>query len=270
MTSSKIFLGDCLEILKGFSDNSIDLVMTSPPYADRRAIKIDPKNYSSWFIPIADQLYRVLKPTGSFILNIKENVSNTERDTYVIELILEMRKSKWLWTEEYIWCKTNSVPGKWPNRFRDSWERCLHFTKEKHFKMNQESVMIPIGDWAESRLKQLDKNETRHDSRTNSGFGRDLSKWINRDKVYPSNVLHLAVEGKNKNHSAVFPITLPTWFIKLFTNEEDIVLDPFLGSGTTALAAKQLNRKYIGIEIDPEYYSLAMQRVGDNSNDSTR
>ncbi len=97
----------------------------------------------NWFLPIAKELLRVLKPTGTFVLNIKEKVVESERSTYVLELILAMKKQGWLWTEELIWHKKNSYPGKWPNRFRDSWERLLQFNKTKKFNMYQEEVMVP-------------------------------------------------------------------------------------------------------------------------------
>src|SRR5260364_132469 len=104
-----------------------------------------------------------------------------------------LRKQGWLWTEEYIWHKRNCYPGKWPNRFRDAWERCLHFTKEKKFKMNQDAVMIPMGDWAGSRLKSLGKNDVvRFDSKVGSGFGKNIANWVRRSMAYPTNVLHLA------------------------------------------------------------------------------
>jgi DNA modification methylase len=120
--------------------------------------------------------------------------------------------------------------------------------------------MVPMGKWADKRLKKLTKNDViRDESRSQSGFGKRVANWIGREMVYPTNVLHLATEVSNKNHSAVFPIALPTWFIKLFTQEGDIVLDPFIGSGTTARAAEKLHRRYIGIEIKEEYIQLANQ-----------
>lgn len=257
-----IYLGDCVKRLAELPDESVDLVVTSPPYADRRKSTyggVSPERYVEWFLPIASELKRVLKPEGSFILNIKERVVDGERGIYVLELILELRKQGWLWTEEYCWHKKNCYPGKWPNRFRDSWERCYHFTKQKKFKMYQDEVMIPVGDWAKTRLASLSRNDhVRDESRVGSGFGKKVVNWIGRDLVYPTNVLHLATECSNREHSAAFPIELPSWFIKLFTQEGDVVLDPFLGSGTTALAAKQLNRHYVGIELKPEYYELAV------------
>ncbi len=263
--ATKIILGDCLQKLKELKDNSMDLIFTSPPYADQRKNTyggIHPDNYVEWFLPITKELLRLLKPTGTFVLNIKERVVEGERHTYVIELILNMRKQGWLWTEEFIWHKKNSYPGKWPNRFRDSWERLIQFNKSKHFHMYQEAVMVPTGDWAKTRLKKLSQTDKQRDeSRVGSGFGKNISNWIDRQYAYPTNVLHLPTECGNKNHSAVFPEVLPEWFIKLFTKEGDWVLDPFLGSGTTCKVAQQLARNSIGIEIQDEYYKIASNAI---------
>lgn len=265
---TEILQGDCLEVLKKQAvDNSIDLIITSPPYADRRIHTyggIKPEEYVEWFLPRSEQFLRVLKPTGSFVLNIKEKAEDGERHIYVLELILALRKQGWYWTEEYIWHKKNCYPGKWPNRFRDSWERCLHFTKSRKFKMNQESVMVPMGDWADARLKSLGKNDTvRYDSQVGSGFGKNIANWTQRTMAYPTNVLHMATECGNKNHSAAFPRALPEWFIKLFTDEGNFVLDPFAGSGTTLEVAKGLHRNSIGIEILPEYCEMAREKIED-------
>ena len=262
---TNLILGDCREKLKIIEDNSIDLIFTSPPYADSRKKTyggISPDKYVEWFLPVSRELLRVLKPTGTFILNIKEKAVDGERHTYVIELIFEMRKQGWFWTEEFIWHKKNCYPGKWPNRFRDAWERLLQFNKEKKFKMYQEEVMVPIGDWAKDRLKNLSETDKiRDNARNGSGFGKKVSNWLYRDKVYPTNVLHLATECNNKDHSAVFPKELPEWFIKLFTKEGDVILDPFMGSGTTNIVAQKIKRNSIGIEILPENYEKAEKLI---------
>ena len=262
----EIICGEASEILSQLPDGTFDLIVTSPPYADSRKRiygGIQPDKYVDWFMPIGVQLFRVLKPSGSFVLNIKERVVSGERHTYVIELILALRRQGWRWTEEYCWHKKNSYPGKWPNRFRDSWERCLHFTKQKHFKMNQDAVMVPMGSWANDRLRNLSGTDKKRDeSKVRSGFGKKILNWVGRELAYPSNVLHMATECYNQGHSATFPPALPEWFIKLFSDEEDVVLDPFVGSGTTALAAKKLNRRYFGIEIQPDYCDMARARFG--------
>lgn len=260
-----LYLGDCENVLKKISENTIDLIFTSPPYADQRKKTyggIHPDKYVEWFLPKTEQMLRVLNPAGTFVLNIKEKVLNGERSTYVMELILAMRKQGWLWTEEFIWHKKNCYPGKWPNRFRDSWERLLQFNKTRKFNMYQEEVMVPMGDWAKTRLKKLsDTDKKRDESKVGSGFGKNVSNWASRKMAYPTNVLHLATECNNKKHSAAFPEALPEWFIKLFTQEGDTVMDPFMGSGTTNFVADKMKRNSVGIETLPEYYEMVKSQM---------
>jgi DNA modification methylase len=264
-TRTCIINGDSGEYLKYVPTDSIDLIITSPPYADQRKSTyggIHPDDYVKWFLPISAELNRVLKPEGTFILNIKEKVVNGERHTYVMEMIMSMKEQGWLWTEEFIWHKKNSYPGKWPNRFRDAWERLLQFNISKKFKMNQDAVMVPVGNWADNRLKKLSETDKiRDNSKVGSGFGKNISNWIDRKKVYPDNVLHMATECYNRKHSAAFPETLPKWFIMLFTDPGDWVLDPFLGSGTTCHVANKLNRNSIGFETSEEYFRISNERV---------
>src|SRR4051812_49098330 len=108
-----ILQGDCRDVLKQISPESVDLIITSPPYADQRKATyggIAPELYCEWFIERSLEFKRVLKKSGSFVLNIKERVVKGERHTYVLELILALRKQGWLWTEEYIWHKKNCYP----------------------------------------------------------------------------------------------------------------------------------------------------------------
>lgn len=263
--TTEILLGDSKEILKTLADNSIDLIVTSPPYADRRKNTyggVVPEKYVEWFLPISEQLLRVLKPTGTFVLNIKEKADKGERNAYVLELILALREQGWLWTEEFMWHKRNCYPGKWPNRFRDAWERLLQFNKTRIFHMYQEAVMVPVGEWAGGRLRRLSETDKRRDnSKSGSGFGKNISHWLGRNTVYPTNVLQFATVCNNRRHSAAFPEVLPEWFIKLFTKKYDWVLDPFLGCGTTSEVAQRMERNSIGIEIMPEYVEMARAKA---------
>ena len=263
--TAALLLGDCRQELAKIAADSVDLIVTSPPYANQRASTyggVKPADYVAWFLPVADELYRVLKPSGTFILNIKEPAVSGERHTHVIELILAMRRQGWLWTEEFVWHKKNCYPGKWPNRFRDAWERLLQFNKQRKFKMNQESVMVPVGDWYDNRMRNLSETDrVRDESKVGSGFGKKVENWLGRDLVYPTNVLHRATECGNRNHSAVFPYWLPEWFIDLFTDPGDTVLDPFIGSGTTAFAALDKGRNVIGIEMHEPYYDELKRRL---------
>jgi site-specific DNA-methyltransferase (adenine-specific)/site-specific DNA-methyltransferase (cytosine-N4-specific) len=145
---------------------------------------------------------------------------------------------------------------------RDAWERLLHFTKEKKFNMYQDAVKIPIGDWSKTRLKNLSETDkVRDESKVGSGFGKKIENWVGKDMVLPDNVLYIATESGNKNHSAAFPEGLPEWFIKLFTVEGDVVLDPFLGSGTTCRVAYRMNRNSVGIELDEDYFNQTKENL---------
>ena len=263
--SIRIMQGDCRKRLQTIPDKSVDLIFTSPPYADSRKKTyggVPPDEYVTWFLPVASELYRVLKPSGTFVLNIKEKTTGSERSTYVLELILALRKSAWRWTEEFAWHKKNSFPGKWPNRFRDAWERLLQFNKSRQFAMYQDAVKIPVAASTKARMSRLsERDRRRHANRTQSGFGANQSHWLGKEMVYPTNVLHLATECGNKNHSAAFPEPLAEWFVNLFTVQNDTVLDPFAGSGTTGVVCRRLNRRFIGIELVPEYVERAKQRI---------
>jgi site-specific DNA-methyltransferase (adenine-specific) len=261
----QILKGDCLKVLPELPSETYNLIVCSPPYAyNRRATYggIPVNEYVEWFLPISRQLKRVLKPRGSFILNIKERVIDGERGTYVYDLVLAMRKQGWRWTEEYIWHKKNSYPGWWPNRLRDNWERCYHFTKKRKFDMYHNHVKEKMGDWASKRLQNLGKNDRiKRMSNTKSPFTMKLTNYVGKKYVLPDNVLYLATESRNQNHSATYPVALPSFFIKLFTMKGDIVLDPFVGSGTTAVAAVQLGRHFTGIEVNDDYHKVALERL---------
>ena len=256
--------GDCLDVMRKFPDASINLIFTSPPYADARQNTyggVSPDGYVDWFLPRSEEMLRVLAPDGSFCLNIKERCVDGERHTYVLDLIIALRKQGWRWEEEYIWHKTTAMPGRWPTRLRDAWERVLHFTKQPRCKMRQDQVKVPVSEITAKRYRTLiEKDYARQSSATGSGFGMRREQFANAEKVLPTNVLHFSPVASNTGHSAPFPEKLPDFFIKLFTDTGDVVLDPFLGGGTTYQVAQHLLRKPIGIEINEEYIGMAKRR----------
>ncbi len=123
-------------------------------------------------------------------------------------------------------------------------------------------MRVPAALATRKRLAHLSAaDNTRTASASGSGFGRRLKACVGRELVYPTNVLHVATECQNRGRSAAFTLALPLFFIQLFTTNGDCVLDPFLGSGTTCVAAKLLGGRYVGIELDAHYFSIAASRI---------
>lgn len=258
---NKVYCADCLDGMKEVDSNSIRLCVTSPPYADKRDHDyggIPAEEYVEWFLPRADQLYRVLTEDGTFILNIKEGVEDCERETYVYELVLALKKRGWVWTDEFIWHKKNCYPGKWPNRFKDGWEHIYQFNKSKKYYLNKEAVKVPVKESTKKRTAKMYKNDDKKVFRdTNSGFSFKMTNLVGKDDCYPSNVLWMPTECTNVNHSAAFPRDLPRFFIRAFSKPRDIVIDPFMGRGTTAIEAQENNRDFIGFEKVPAHVDTA-------------
>ncbi|NJM42181.1 MAG: site-specific DNA-methyltransferase [Anaerolineae bacterium] len=206
----------------------------------------------------------VLNPNGSLVINIKDKVVDGVRHRYVWRTIEALCEQGWCAIDDYIWNKPNPMPGRWPTRLSDGWEYCFHLCKTKKPYFDHEAVKKPIGDWTESRLAKLGKNDkTRHNSVNESGFGRDLSRWVDKTKVLPPNVLTIGLVGKNMGHPAVFPIELPAFFIKLLSPKGGLVVDPFGGSGTTGVAALQLGRNCILVDNNADYFAEANRRLTD-------
>ena len=290
----KIIYGDSKEVLPTL-DMKASLIVTSPPYADARRVHYDsipPDDYARWFAGpegFSEAFWKVLEPDGNFVLNIKDKVVDGVRNHFVWKTIQQLEEKGWKPIDDYLWRKTNPMPGYWHNRLRDGWEYCFQLAKTNRPKMYQEQVKQPIGGWTEARLANLKgKDLKRQNSANKSGFGRDLTYWVNKDKVLPSNVI-LADEpteaenvvelpigvGRQFKHPAVFPVGLPAFFIRLFTKDgkdgpedfsDDLVIDPFGGSGTTGIAALNLHRNSILIDNNKEYCELAYKRIKAEAN----
>jgi site-specific DNA-methyltransferase (adenine-specific)/site-specific DNA-methyltransferase (cytosine-N4-specific) len=259
-----IIHGDSREKLKAFN-GTVDLIVTSPPYADARKNHYDsihPDQFATWFLSFHDAFWNALRPDGSLVINIKDKVVNGVRHRYVWETINQLAAKGWYCIEDYLWYKTNPMPGYWPTRLRDGWEYCFHLAKSKKPYINQDAVRVPLGKWAESRLQNLSQNDLkRHNSENASGFGRNVSRWVGQETVLPSNVLSIALVGKNKGHPAVFPVDLPKFFIKLLSRPNSLIVDPFGGSGSTAIAALSLQRDCAIVDNNLEYCKLAHERI---------
>lgn len=264
ISNCTIICGDSRKELAAY-ENEVDLIVTSPPYADARTNHYDsvhPDAFVEWILSFHEPFFHSLKPTGSLVINIKDKVVAGVRHRYVWHMIEALCARDWFAIDDYIWHKTNPMPGFWPTRLRDGWEYCFHLSKTKRPYFNHDAVRKPIGDWVTSRLAKLGQNDlTRHNSVNASGFGRNISKWVGRLTVLPSNVLSIPLVGENKGHPAVFPVDLPLFFIRLLCPENGLVVDPFAGSGTTGIAALSQGRRCVLIDNNPNYCRLAWDRL---------
>lgn len=270
-----ILKGDCFELIKEIEDNSIDLVITSPPYADivnygkNVSIKNE-KEYVDWILPLFNEIYRVLKPSGSFILNINDNCKNGYRNTFIYELIYRnSQETKLKLYDTYIWHKMNGIPNGGKKRFRNMTEFIFHFAKDrKHIKFHMDRVMEKPAEATTERAKHAcsitNHGETKDGERTN----KKTIGGYNPISVRPDNVFRFKTAGAARDnhikHPAPFYVELPQYFINLLTDEDDVVLDVFSGIGTTGLGCE--NRKYIGMELNEIYADFSIQRLKQQDN----
>jgi DNA modification methylase len=254
--------------LNNLPDNGVDLIITSPPYADRRKNTyggIAEDKYLEWFKPIAIEMKRVLKPTGSFFLNIKPHTNKGERSLYVFELVIMLKlELGFLFVEEYCWTK-NAFPTGTHGRFKNGFEPVYHFTKGKvkDITFNALACGTPLTDV--SKARSFRKNCKTSTNGSGMIINRDNLK--NLELARPSNVIHannVTNQFTSKmEHSAVFPEKLVEFFIKSFSNENDIVLDLFAGSGTVGVVCEELSRKYILIDKEESNIKLIEKRINE-------
>ena len=267
MEINKIYQGDSLELIRQLPDNSVDLVITSPPYADLKTY-IDFKgiladDYVDWFIPYCKEIERVIKPTGSFILNINDKVENGFRHPYVFDLISRLHKETGLKLfERLFWNKMKGLPNK--SRFGDRIEYVFWFAKEKGFQFDIDSMRVP---YAEKSIKRMKNPLIKRYARTEDNQQeKEYKDWApNPNGALPTTLVTISSESKRiaDNHVAVYPVELVNYFIKGSTKPGDLVLDPFMGTGTTAVSAKQLGRNYIGFDLQQDYIDIANKRLGE-------
>ena len=284
-----IRLGDCFELIKDLPDNSVDLVITSPPYADivnyGKNISIKkPQDYCGWILPLFNEIQRVLKPSGSFILNINDNCSNGLRNPFIYELIYRSQKETNLkFYDTYIWHKMNGIPNGSKKRFRNNTEFIFHFVKnQKELKFYMDRVLEETAESSKKRYETPKYNEqgtlvdgvrerkkvvwvrrTKMKVDETGSKDPDLVQRIVPDLVRPDNVFRFPTAGQARDntirHPAPYHKELPTYFINLLTDEGDTILDVFSGIGTTGLGCN--DRNYIGFELNEKYAEFSKKRL---------
>jgi len=263
--------GDCFELIKDLPDNSVDLVITSPPYADivnyGKDISIKkPKDYCDWILPLFNEIHRVLKPSGSFILNINDNCDKGLRNPFVYELIYRSQKeTKMRFYDTYIWHKMNGIPNGGKKRFRNTTEFIFHFVKnQKELKFYMDRVLQEPAQ-ATSNRRKYPWHIKDHGKIIDGERGNKTEYNAERlpELVRPDNVFRFPTAGLARDnsirHPAPYHKELPTYFINLLTDEGDVVLDVFSGIGTTGMGCK--DRTYIGFEMNEKYAEFSKKRL---------
>lgn len=258
----RLMCGDCRDpaqwptLLQGRPAN---LVFTSPPYASQRKYDessgfkpIPPDEYGDWWAPLQAAVRAHLAGDGSFFVNIKEHCDDGQRHLYVKKLTIRMVEAwGWRFVDELCWQRV-AVPISVSGRFKTGWEPVFHFTtaacKFRPLGVSHESDSVPHTPPQGSRGFHLDGpgGNVRVSDHTAPGMAR------------PSNVIR--ENGGNAGHSAAFPVGLPSFFVRAYTDPGDLVVDPFMGSGTTLQAAAQHGRHAAGFELSPRYVDVIRRR----------
>lgn len=271
---NRCFFEDCLEGMKEkLKDSSVSLCVTSPPYADAteygKKIEIFKSDkYADWFMPIANEIARVLKDDGSFILNINDKIDDGYRSIYVYELVCRIVKETPLKLyERYVWFKKSGLPTGGEKRLNDKVEYLFHFTKTNKHKAYTDRIRIP---YSEVSLNRMKTPVGVNDSIDLSGTTKTKLKKVEPNPLgkKPDGVLRFNTAGVLKGnaagkHPAAFHPDLPNFFIEWLTDENDLVLDPFMGTATVAQVSQLRNRNWVGFEMNESYKPIQNFKLSD-------
>jgi DNA modification methylase len=260
---------DSSEWLPALPSESVDLWFTSPPYADARAYsRIHPDRYVDWFLPYGKLMLEATKGTGWLVLNIKNRVARSgpfqgQRHPFVYQLVIALQQQGWRWLETYIWSKPNAVPGKFGPRTKDSFEYVYAFAKGPKPYFDLDAIRVSYKTTPEEiERRKLDKLGRRN---TGAGFGRDRTTTYLHGGADPGNVVSVPQTYNQYKgaggHTAAMPEGLAEFFVRACSPQGGVVIDPFAGSGTTAVVARRLGRRAGGLEIHRSFVAAAQERL---------
>jgi site-specific DNA-methyltransferase (adenine-specific) len=262
----ELYVANCLDILRGLPNNSIDLVITSPPYDGQPKYGNGERYAREWyqtvFLEITNVILQKLKPHGSFVLNYRSKRHGDERGTIQYELVFWLREQGFLFCEDFVWGKPSPPPGRFNRFLKDAVEYCFQFAKTPKWQFFPEQCLRPARWDAKDRARR--KRLAHNFLRVNepSGQGRKRVQ-AGPDMVRPSTLLSLEPEfSPNPTlHPARFPVALPSFFVRLLSRPGQLVVDPFAGTGSTAVACEALGRRWLITELDADYASVLPTRI---------
>lgn len=253
----EVHYGDCIDLLSNFPEKSIDCVVTSPPYAKQRGNLypgVPEKEYPSWTVEYMREVRRILTPSGSVAIVIRPHVFHGQISDYTLRTRLALRDDGWFECDEFIWIKPDAPPmgHKW--RPRRSWES-IHW-----FAPTGKPYCDTKANGNESTRLGLESSKGLHEYIDGVGKAK-------KGKARSRDYIEVGTSANNKdpenNHPAQFPEVLSEWLIRMLCPPGGVVLDPFLGSGTTLVAAINTGRRAIGIELDQSFKTIIEKRVSE-------
>ena len=254
MSEIKLYNGDCLEVMKEFPDNSVDLTVTSPPYDNLRTYN----GYSWDFENIAKELFRITKKGGVVVWVVGDQTIKGSETGTSFRQALYFKEIGFNLHDTMIYGKNNPMPVS-AKRYYPCFEYMFVFSK------GQPKTFNPIKEIASEAGKRNHLKQRNVDGTFKKayGYGKEVKKYRPRYNIWFYNVGggQVATDKIAHEHPAIFPEQLAKDHIISWSNENDTVLDPFMGSGTTGKMAKLLNRNFIGIEISKEYMEIAKERI---------
>jgi DNA modification methylase len=281
------YIGDSLLLLDQIETNSIDLVITSPPFALQRKKSygnVDQEEYVEWLLKFCRKVHRVLSLTGSFVIDLggayqsKRPIRSLHNYRVLLRLCDEL---DFRLAEEFFWFNPAKLPSpiEWVNkrkiRAKDAVNTIWWLSKTDHPKANVSNVLVPYSD----SMKKLQANHEKYYQPKTRPSGHSIGNKfaVNNGGAIPSNLLEIANTESNSNyikicksisvlpHPARFPQKLPSFFIRFLTEPGDTVMDIFAGSNTTGIASEELGRKWIAFERDPKYLAASVFRFLDKN-----
>lgn len=277
------FVGDAYQFMSSLPAGSVNLVVTSPPYAlhfKKEYGNVDKQDYVAWFLPFAEQIKRVLSDDGSFVLNIggSYDPGAPTRSLYHFKLLIALvEELGFHLAQECFWYNPAKLPApaEWVNvrriRVKDAVEYVWWLSKTPWPKADNREVLVPYSP----DMLRLMKRGYRVKKRP-SGHNITEKFRKNHGGAIPSNLIERGNNESNsdyiktceahgvKVHPARFPAALPEFFIKMLTEPGDLVLDPFAGSNTTGRVAEDLARRWLALEINEDYLRASALRFGIN------
>jgi len=273
------YLGDSLDFMKQLHDNSVNLILTSPPFAltsQKEYGNKQEQDYINWFLEFSEQFKRIMTNDGSFVVDFGGAYlpGHPTRSIYQYELLYRfIKEQKFFLAQEFFHYNPARLPApaEWVNvrriRVKDSVNLVWWLSKTEYPKADNRRVLRPYTDAMKSLLKKGYVAKKRPS-------GHEITKKFNVDNggAIPSNVLELGNNESNsaymvkckesamKPHPARFPRRFAEFFVNFLTDEDDIVFDPFAGSNTTGCVAEQLQRRWISCEINEEYIKNSLLR----------